>query len=333
MKGKILSCGGFLPGDPLTNEELSKKVDTTDEWIQTRTGIKQRYIMPSGQYVTDMAFEASLIAIENLKNDKSLSEEERSEKAIDGIIFSTSTQDLCFPSSACILQGMLKKKGIKVEGFAFDVIAACAGFVHGVTLANSMINSGLGKRILVIGADAVSRALNWEDRATCVLFGDGAGAVIIEAVSDENESGIIACELKADGDFTEILRTNRGVITETDEKLKILMDGKAVYVHAIEKMTSSIVNLIHKGNLEKKDIDWIIPHQANARILEAVAKRLEMPMEKFVVTIDRHANTSAGTIPLALWETLKTGKIKRGETMIFEALGGGLAWGGVLLRW
>ena len=319
MKGKILSCGGYLPTIKLTNDDLAKKVETSDEWIKTRTGITQRFIMPDDQKVTDMALEASLIALEGLDD-------------VDGIIFATSTQDLVFPSSACILQRKLRERGKNVSGFAFDIIAACAGFVHGVTLANSMIKSGLGKRILVVGADAVSRALNWEDRETCVLFGDGAGAVVIDAVPEAEESGIIDCELKADGNFGDILKTTSGP-AERGEPLYIAMKGKEVFVHAVKKMSESIAHLIQKNGLSKNDVDFVIAHQANARILEAVAKGLEMPEEKFVMTIQKHANTSAATIPLALWETLKEGKIKRGDTIIFEALGGGLVWGGVLLKW
>jgi 3-oxoacyl-[acyl-carrier-protein] synthase-3 len=319
MKGKIISCGGYLPNIKMTNDEISKKIDTSDEWIRTRTGITQRFIMPEIQQVSDMALEASLIALEGIES-------------IDGIIFATSTQDLSFPSTACILQRKLKENNKQAEGFAFDIIAACAGFVYAVSIANSMIKSGLGKRILVVGADAVSRALNWEDRETAVLFGDGAGAVVIEAVPESEESGIIDCEIKADGNFTEILKTSSGP-TQKNKPLHIIMKGKEVFVHAVKKMSESIQSLMNRNNIKESDIKFIVAHQANIRILEAVAKDLKIPSEKFVITIDRHANTSAATIPLALWETLKEGKIQRGDTLIFEALGGGLVWGGVLLKW
>jgi 3-oxoacyl-[acyl-carrier-protein] synthase-3 len=321
MKGKILSCGGYLPKTKLTNDDLVKikNVDTSDEWIYTRTGIRQRFILEDGLKVTDMALEASLIALDGIEG-------------IDGIIFATSTQDLAFPSSACILQRKLREAGKNVNGFAFDVIAACAGFVHAVVIANSMIKSGLAKKILVIGADIVSKILNWEERETCVLFGDGAGAIVIEAVPESDVSGIIDGKLMADGDLGSILKTNGGIV-DRDEKLHIEMKGKEVFVHAVKKMSESIEELISKNNITKQDVDLVIAHQANVRILEAVAKTLEMPLEKFVVTIDRHANTSAASIPLALWETLKEDKIKRGDTIIFEALGGGLVWGGVLLKW
>ena len=319
MKGKIISCGGYLPSIKVTNDELSKKVDTSDEWIRTRTGITQRFLMPEGQKVSDMALEASLVALEGIDD-------------IDGIIFATSTQDLSFPSSACILQRKLIEKGKNIHGFAFDIIAACAGFVYAVSTANSMIKAGLGKKILVIGADAVSRAINWEDRETCVLFGDGAGAVVIEAVDEKSESGIIDCEIKSDGRFTEILRTSCGP-TEKNEPLYIIMKGKEVFVHAVKKMSESIKHLMQKNGLSNNDISLIIPHQANVRILEAVAKELSISQEKFVITIDKHANTSAATIPLAMWEIMKENKIKKGDTIILEALGGGLVWGGVLLKW
>jgi len=275
MKGKIVSCGGYLPEKKLTNQDITKMVETSDEWIRTRTGIIQRFIMAENQTVSDMALEASLIALKNIEGE------------VDGIIFGTSTQDLSFPSSACILQGKLNETGkIIAKGFAFDIIAACAGFVYGVTLANSMIKTGIAKRILVVGADAVSRAIDWNDRNTCVLFGDGAGAVV-----------------------------------------------KAVFKHAIVKMSSSIETLLKESNITKDDIQFIIPHQANLRILEGVAHRLEMPQEKFIATVDKHANTSAASIPLALYEALKEGKIKKNDLIVFEAIGGGLAWGGVLLRW
>jgi 3-oxoacyl-[acyl-carrier-protein] synthase-3 len=319
MKGKILSCGGYLPTKKLTNDDISKLIDTTDEWIKTRTGITQRFIMDKDQKVTDMALEASLIALEGISE-------------IDGIIFATSTQDLCFPSSACILQRKLKEKGIKAEGFAFDVIAACAGFVYGVATANSFIKSGMGGRILVIGADAVSLALNWEDRETCVLFGDGAGAVVIEAVPENETSGIMDVMLKADGTYGDILRTTVGP-TDKNTPLHITMKGKEVFIHAVKKMSDSIEVLLQRNNISKDEVSFVIGHQANSRILHSVAETLKMPKEKFIVTIDKHANTSAASVPLALWETLKENKIKRGDIIVFEALGGGLAWGGVVLRW
>ena len=319
MKGKILSCGGYLPANKVTNDDLAKTIETTDEWIRTRTGITQRFIMAKDEKVTDMALKASLIAMEGID-------------AIEGIIFATSTQDLSFPSSACILQRKLKESGKNAYGFAFDIIAACAGFVHGVAVANSMIKTGMAKRILVVGADAVSRALNWEDRETCVLFGDGAGAVIIEATEASDPSGIIDAKLVADGTFGEILRTTSGP-ADRGEPLHISMKGKEVFVHAVKKMSSSISDLLKENNINKEDVDFVVAHQANIRILEAVAKDLAMPEEKFIVTIDKHANTSAASIPLALWETQKENKIKKGDTVIFEALGGGLAWGGVLLKW
>lgn len=308
-----------MPKKKVTNDDLAKTVDTSDEWIRARTGITQRFIMAEDEKVTDMALEASLIALEGLGE-------------IDGIILATSTQDLAFPSSACILQDKLKKKGVKVSGFAFDIIAACAGFVYGITLANSLIKTGLAKRLLVVGADAVSRAINWEERETCVLFGDGAGAVVIEATQEDDTSGIIDCSIMADGSFGEILRTTVGIV-ERGEPLHIKMQGKEVFVHAVRKMSDSIEALLLKNNISKDEIDLIIAHQANARILEAVAEKLTIPLEKFVITIDKHANTSAATIPLALWETLKENKIKRGDLLVFEALGGGLAWGGALLKW
>lgn len=319
MKGKILSCGGYLPAMKLTNDDLAQKIETSDEWIRTRTGITQRFIMAKDQKVSDMALEASLIAMEGIEE-------------VDGIIFGTSTQDLGFPSTACILQRKLKEAGKNAHGFAFDVIAACAGFVHAVGVANSFIKAGSAKRILVIGADAVSKALNWEDRETCVLFGDGAGAVVIEATSENDESGIIDFKLEADGTYGEILRTTSGP-SDRNEPLFIAMKGKEVFVHAVKKMSASITNLLEKNNVAKEDVDFVVAHQANVRILEAVAKDLAMPEEKFIVTIDKHANTSAASIPLALWEIQKENKIKKGDTVILEALGGGLAWGGVLLKW
>lgn len=319
MKAKILSCGGYLPKTRITNDELSKTVNTSDEWIRTRTGITQRFIALEGEQVSDLALEASLIALEGIES-------------IDGIVFATSTSDLVFPSAACILQRKLKERGINVGGFAFDVSAACAGFVYAVTIANSLIKTASAKRILVIGADVVSKALDWSDRETCVLFGDGAGAVVMEGTDVKDVSGIIDTSIKADGTYGNILKTTAGV-TDRSNPLHIKMQGKEVFIHAVKKMSDSIKELMLRNGLSKQEVDFIIAHQANLRILSAVAEKLEMPNEKFIATIDKHANTSAASIPLALFETLKANRIKRGDTIILEGLGGGLAWGGVLLKW
>lgn len=315
----IIGTGGYLPSRIVTNNELSKTVDTNDEWIISRTGIKQRHIVSEGEFTSDMAVRAAKEAIEsaNIKADQ-----------IDIIIVCTTTPDQSFPSVATKVQA--KIGAIKAAGF--DVQAVCSGFIYGLSIANSFIKSGMAKTILLIGADSMSKLINWQDRNTCVLFGDGAGAVILSAMDKNKHEGIIDTQIASDGCLESMLYTDGGVSsTQTAGNLKML--GKEVFKHAVEKMSKVILDLTERNNILKEEIDWIIPHQANSRIIEAIANRLAFPTEKIAMTLDMHANTSAATIPLALNHHLKLGKIKSNDLIALTALGGGLTWGGAILRW
>lgn len=316
----IIGTGSYLPKAILTNDELAKKVDTNDEWITSRTGIKQRHIAAEGEFTSDLATEAAKKAIEAAKI---------SAQEIDMIIVCTTTPDKTFPSVAVTVQAKLGIKNIP----AFDLQAVCAGFVYGLSVADSFIKAGNAKTILLIGAETMSRVLNWQDRSTCVLFGDGAGAVVIKAEENPGtNSGIMFTQIHAAGEHEEILLTDGGVSLNQTAGT-ILMNGKEVYKHAVEKMGGVIKTLLEKANLNKDDLNWIIPHQANLRIIEAIAKRLEFPMEKMVVTLDSQANTSAATIPLALDYAVRNAMIKSGDLIAITALGAGLSWGGCILKW
>jgi len=313
----IIGTGSYLPEYILSNEELSAKVDTNDEWITSRTGIKQRHIVAEGELTSDMASIAAKRAIEaaNINPDE-----------IDMIIVCTTSADRSFPSVAVTVQARLGIKNIP----AFDVQAVCAGFVYGLTIADNFIKSGSAKNILVIGAESMSKLVDWQDRNTCVLFGDGAGAVILKA--SETHEGIIACQINAEGAHESILYTDGGIaVNQTTGFIK--MAGREVFKHAVEKMGQTIIDLLAKSKYSKEDLNWAIPHQANSRIIDAIATRLEMPKEKMVVTVDKHANTSAATIGLALDHHVKAGKIKSNDLIMFTALGAGITWGGCLLRW
>ncbi|MFT4967056.1 MAG: 3-oxoacyl-[acyl-carrier-protein] synthase-3 [Candidatus Deianiraeaceae bacterium] len=312
-KVKVSSWGGYLPERLLTNQDMQQFVDTSDEWIVQRTGITKRFFVKDGQYTSDLALNSALISLKGRYH-------------VDGIIVATTTPDLTFPSTACILQRKLKERGIS-SNFAFDMQAVCAGFVYAVTNANALIQSGIAKSILVIGADTLSRILDFSDRTTCVLFGDGAGSCIVEEGDDESQ--IITCSLHSDGTHQEMLQTSGGVSQQGTGLLT--MKGKDVFKHAVSKMYASILEILEKANMTKENIDFIVPHQANARILDAIAKKMDIPEEKFIKTIHKHANTSSATIPLAIWE--EQAKFKKGDIMILEALGGGLTWGGIALKY
>lgn len=315
----IIGTGSYLPKRILTNHELSTMVDTNDEWIVSRTGIKQRHIAAEGEFTSDLAYMAAKNAIESAKINPD---------EIDMIIVCTTSADKSFPSVAVQVQAKLGIKNIP----AFDIQAVCAGFVYGLSVADSFIKAGNAKHILLIGAESMSKLVDWQDRNTCVLFGDGAGAVVIKAVDGSKHEGIIACKIQADGSYESILCTNGG-ISSTKTAGVTQMLGKEVFKHAVEKMSQVIVDLLEATNYSKDDLNCIIPHQANARILDAIATRLNFPKDKMVMTLDMQANTSAATIPLALDHHAKAGKIKSNDLMIFTALGGGLTWGGVMLRW
>ena len=318
FNSQIISSGSYLPTKILTNFDLEKTVDTTNEWIIERTGINQRHIASEDQLTSDIGYLAAKNALE--KSD--LTPED-----IDLIVLATTTPDLTFPSSATTIQAKLGAK----NAFAFDIQAVCSGFVYALNIADNFIKTGQIKTALVIGADILSRIVDWNDRNTCVLFGDGAGAVILKAVEDQN-IGIVASSLYSDGSLNSILNTSGGVSSSKTSGF-IQMQGKEVFKHAIDKMTKSVIDALTKVNLQIQDIDWLIPHQANARILAGVAKKLGLVEEKVIITVANHANTSAASIPLALDFALENNKIKKGDIVVFEALGAGLTWGAIVVRW
>lgn len=317
LNSKIIGCGGYLPKKVVTNHDLEKIVDTSDEWIVARTGIKQRHIAEENELTSDMAFEAAKIALE--KSGKTIED-------IDGIIVATTTPDRTFPSTAVYVQDKLNMK----HGFAFDVQAVCSGFVYSLSIANGLIKSGQAKNLLVIGADKMSSIIDWEDRNTCVLFGDGAGAVVLSATEEANK-GILSTAMHSDGSLADLLYMDGGVALNHSVG-KMFMQGPKVMKHATDKMSGAILGALEKVNLTIKDVDWLVPHQANARILVAVAKKLGIPEEQVIMTVEKQANTTAATIPLALFDGIESGKIKEGDLIAMEALGGGLTWGSAVIR-
>ena len=314
----ILGCGSYLPKKILTNNDLSKKLDTSDEWIKTRTGINQRYIADKKQLNSDLAFEAAKKAIKNSKIKTS---------DIDLIILATSTPDHTFPSTATKIQGKL---GIK-KGFAFDIQAACSGFIYAMSVADNFLLNNQASNALVIGSEIFSRILDWNDRSTCILFGDGAGAIVLSKNKKMN-SGIISTELYSDGRFYDLLYVNGGVAFN-QKAGHIKMKGRDVFKHAVKKLVSCIQFNLKKNKLKKEDIDWIIPHQANKRIMDMTAIKLGIPKSKLLVTVDQYANTSSASIPLTLDYGLSNKIIKRGQIIVFEAIGGGLTWGCSILKY
>ncbi len=320
---RIIGTGSYLPPRRLTNADLvaelaSSGLETSDEWIVERTGIKARHFADPEVCSSDLAVEAARQALQAANLDAS---------AIDLIIVATSTPDMVFPSVACIVQQKLGVSGCP----AFDVQAVCSGFVYALTVADAMIKTGSAKRALVIGCEVFSRILDFSDRTTCVLFGDGAGAVVLEA---SDEPGLLASDLHADGQYVDILcvpgHVSGGKVLG-DPVLK--MDGKAVFKLAVGVLESAARATLAKASLSDADIDWLIPHQANIRIMQSTAKKLKLPLEKLIVTVDQHGNTSAASIPLALDVSVRSGKIKRGDTLMLEGVGGGFTWGAVLLKY
>jgi 3-oxoacyl-[acyl-carrier-protein] synthase-3 len=314
----IIGTGSYLPEKIVTNEDLAKTVETSDEWIKDRTGIEQRHIAGKQELTSDLALKAA----ENALKDANLKASE-----IELIIVATTTPDLTFPATATTLQAKIGAQ----KSFAFDVQAVCSGFVYALNIADNFIKSGQVKNALIVGAETLSRIVDWNDRNTCVLFGDGAGAVVLQA-SDEKNRGIIACDLHSDGNLNEILKTSGGASFNKQVGV-IEMAGREVFKHAVDKMVKSVISCLQKANLTTKDIDLLIPHQANLRILNAVSKKLELENDKVIVTVQKHANTSAASIPLALDKANKDGKIKKGDLVVLEALGGGLTWGSIVLKW
>lgn len=317
MRSFITSTGSYLPEKIMTNADLEKIVETSDEWIEQRSGIKQRHIAAKDQTTSDMATKAAQDAL----NSAGLTAND-----IDGIIVATTTPDQTFPSVAVKVQAALGAPA----GIAFDVQAVCTGFIYALATADNFIKAGQLKRVLVIGAEKMSSVIDWTDRTTCVLFGDGAGAVILEA-REEEQGGILSTHLYADGNYKDILYTNGGV-SSTGDSGHIIMHGREVFKHAVKLMAGAVNAALKANNLEADQIDWLVPHQANARIIEATAKKLKLPMERVVITVAEHGNTSAASIPLAFDQAMKSDRIQTGQSVLFEALGGGLTWGSALVR-
>ena len=319
---RIAGTGSYLPEKVLTNDDLSKIVDTSDEWIAARTGIRQRHIAADGETTGDLAYHASVRALEAAGVAAS---------ELDLIVLGTTTPDLVFPSTACLVQHRLGADGCA----AFDVNAACSGFVFALTVADKFIRSGAAKTVLVVGSETLTRMVDWTERTTCVLFGDGAGAVVLKA---DDETGILSTHLHADGGKKELLWNPVGVSVgfkehEKNAGVRINMAGSDVFKHAVKALDSVVEETLEANGLDRHDIDWLIPHQANLRIIEATAKRLDMPMDRVVVTVDKHGNTSSGSVPLALDAGIRSGKIQRGQLLLLEAFGGGFTWGSALLRY
>jgi len=317
MTCKIICCGEYLPSKIVSNDELAKFVDTNDEWIRTRTGITQRHIAGDTEYTSHLALKSA---------EKAIADAGISANDIDLIITCTTTPDNSFPSVATKLQGYLGLANIP----SFDLQAVCAGFVYGLQVANSLISSGKYKTVLLIGAEKMTSLLDWKDRATCVLFGDGAGSVILQCSSDD--SGLIDSNIFSSGTDYEILYTSGGV-SMNGTSGKIIMQGQKLFRHAIEKMQQSIEELLHANQFSVSDIDYFIPHQANIRIINKLAESLNLPEHKVAKTVEKHANCSAASIPLALSTLKASGKIKKGDILLFSAIGAGLTWGSALIRW
>ncbi|SEO04864.1 3-oxoacyl-[acyl-carrier-protein] synthase III [Paracoccus alcaliphilus] len=322
MTRRALICGvgHYLPERIVENSWFEDKLDTTDEWIRTRTGIERRHFAAEGQTTSDLAIRAARAALENA----GLTPED-----LDGIVVATSTPDFTFPAVATMVQAGLGTS----RGFAYDVQAVCAGFVFALANADAMIRGGLAERVLVIGAETFSRIMDWTDRGTCVLFGDGAGAVILEAAdAGQTDRGILACDLNSDGRYRELLYVDGGV-SSTGTAGHLRMQGNLVFRHAVEKLAKTAHAALDKAGLAQDQVDWLVPHQANMRIISATAQKMGLPMEKVVLTVADHGNTSAASIPLALSVAAAEGRFQQGDVIVTEAIGGGLSWGSVVLRW
>ena len=313
---RIAGTGSYLPEKILTNADLERMVDTTDEWIFTRTGIRERHIAAEGEFTSDLSTQAAREAIKAAGIQA---------QDIDLIIVATTTPDRVFPSTACLMQDKLGISGCP----AFDIQAVCSGFVYAMATADSFIKSGAAKCALVVGAETMSRITDWTDRSNCILWGDGAGAVIMTA---SDEPGVLSSHLHADGSYTSLLNVPSGV-SKRDGGSTIVMEGNPVFKVAVNTLDAIVDETLAANGLQKSDIDWLVPHQANIRILQSTAKKLGMDMERVVVTVDKHGNTSAASIPLALDVAVRDGRIKRGETILMEAFGGGFTWGSVLLKY
>ena len=317
----VVGTGHYLPERIVPNSEFEQTLDTSDEWIRARSGIERRHFAAEDETTSDMGAAAARHALQDA---------ELTPNDIDAVIVATSTADLTFPSAATMVQATLGM----TRGFAFDVQAVCAGFAYALANANALILSGQADRVLVIGAETFSRIMDWTDRSTCVLFGDGAGALVLEArtgAGTSDDRGILATDLHSDGRYKDLLYVDGGVSTQSTGHLR--MQGNQVFRHAVEKLAATAHAALEKADLTSDDVDWIVPHQANIRIIQGTAKKMGLPMEKVVVTVQDHGNTSAASIPLALSVGKQRGQIKTGDLIVTEAIGGGLAWGAVVLRW
>ena len=319
FRSVVLGVGISLPKNIVTNKDLTMKMDTSEEWIESRTGIKERRIASDGETTSSLGTEAAQIAINNsgLKNSD-----------IDLIILATSTPDNTFPASATVIQASL---GIE-KGYAYDMQAVCSGFVFALEAADNAIKAGNVKNVLVIGSETFSRILDWDDRGTCVLFGDGAGALVLSSSNEETDRGILSNHLHSDGRYGDLLYVDGGPSTSSQVGF-LRMDGQGVFKHAVKKLSSVINEALDHNELTVDEIDWFVPHQANIRILEAVAKKVGLHEDKVIITLQKHANTSAASIPLALYDAVEGGKIKKGDLVLLEAMGGGFSWGSTLIRW
>ena len=316
---RILGMGSYLPEKVLTNADLEKIVETSDQWITERTGIKTRYIADESQSASDLGVEAAKKAIKDAGIEA---------KDIDMIVVGTATPDKMFPSSACYIGHELGIGGVP----AFDITTACPGFVYGLSIADQFIKTGHRKNVLVIGTEVLSRLVNWEDRTTCVIFGDGAGAAVVTA---SEEPGILSTHIHADGGYGELLYCNNGLRGQLGDfpEPQIVMRGNEVFKVAVKTLSSIVDETLAENNMSKDDIDWLIPHQANIRIIQATAKKLGAGMDKVVVTVDKHGNTSSASIPLAMCEAIDDGRIKRGDICLLESFGGGFTWGSALIKY
>ena len=317
VRAVIAGVGSHLPARIVSNDELSRTVDTTDEWIRERTGIRQRYLVGPDESCASMAASAARAA---------LADAGAAAADVDAIILATSTPDQAFPATALRVQAML---GIE-RGFGFDLSAACSGFVYGLSVADGLMRAGQARCVLVIGSEVYSRIMDWADRGTCVLFGDGAGAVLLRA-SDEDTRGVLSTHLHANGALGDLLYVD-GAVGRADRPGHLVMNGREVFRHAVSKLAAVVDEALTANGLGHADVDWLVPHQANLRIIDAMGRKLGLGRERVVVTVDRHANTSAASIPLALAEACGDGRIKHGDLVLMEALGGGMTWGSALVR-
>ncbi|MEM5521833.1 beta-ketoacyl-ACP synthase III [Sulfitobacter sp. AS59] len=321
IRAVVIGAGHYLPKRVVENVEFEGKIDTDDEWIRSRSGIERRHFVSEGETTSTMATAAARIALE---------EAGKTPADVDAIILATSTADLTFPSAATMVQAELGME----SGFAFDVQAVCAGFIYALANANALILSGQAKRVLVIGSETFSKIMDWTDRSTSVLFGDGAGALLLEAQEGTGtpaDRGILSTDLNSDGRYRDLLYVDGGISTGTTGYLR--MQGNQVFRHAVEKLAATATTAMERADVTSEDIDWVVPHQANIRIIQGTAKKLNLSMDQVVVTVQDHGNTSAASIPLALSVGKQRGQIKQGDLIVTEAIGGGLAWGAVVLRW